>query len=88
MIYVGMCVCMGLDFDFVFCIVDYFFSILGVEFVCECVDWLFVKSWGNDFIVRKKGEIVMEMIDYFENWILMFFGVCGWKEEDMRVLLE
>lgn len=86
--YAGMCARMELDFDPIPRIADFLSSSLGAESVRERVDWLPVKSWGNDPIARRKGEIVMEMIDYLENWTLMLFGVCGWEEADTRALLE
>ncbi|KAH7161185.1 S-adenosyl-L-methionine-dependent methyltransferase [Dactylonectria macrodidyma] len=66
-----------------------FLSELGAESIRERSDWLPVKVWGNDPIMRKKGEILGEMLNYsFENASLMLFGKCGWEEKDTRALLD
>ncbi|UPL00558.1 hypothetical protein LCI18_011492 [Fusarium solani-melongenae] len=88
MTFVGMCMKMGLDFDPVPRVPEWLAD-LGAEAIRERVDWLPVKSWGTDPIYRKKGEVLGEMIDSgLENWTMMLFGMCGWKENDTRALLD
>ncbi|KAK7414454.1 hypothetical protein QQX98_006733 [Neonectria punicea] len=88
MTYVGMCIKLGLDFDPVPRISGWL-SDIGAESIRERVDWLPVKSWGNDPIIRKKGDILSKMIECgLENWTLMLFGICGWEEKDTRALLD
>lgn len=88
MTFVGMCMKMGLDFDPVPRVPEWLAD-LGAEAIRERVDWLPVKSWGTDPIYRKKGEVLGEMIDSgLENWTMMLFGLCGWKENDTRALLD
>ncbi|RMJ14722.1 hypothetical protein CDV36_005639 [Fusarium kuroshium] len=88
MTFVGMCMKMGLEFDPVPRVPEWLAD-LGAEAIRERVDWLPVKSWGTDPIYRKKGEVLGEMIDSgLENWTMMLFGMCGWKENDTRALLD
>ncbi|KAI5456435.1 hypothetical protein BGZ63DRAFT_367028 [Mariannaea sp. PMI_226] len=62
---------------------------IGAESIRERVNWLPVKSWGDDPISREKGVVLQEVLDCsLENWTLRLFGLCGWKEEDTRALLE
>lgn len=66
-----MCMHQGLDFDPVPRVAQWL-SDLGAEGIRERADWLPVKSWGNDPLTRKKGEILGEMIDSGE------FGQYDW----------
>ncbi|KAH6885243.1 S-adenosyl-L-methionine-dependent methyltransferase [Thelonectria olida] len=88
MAYASMCMKMGLDFDPVPRVPGYLTDV-GAESIRERVDWLPVKSWGNDPISREKGDILARMIECgLENWTLMLFGTCGWEEKDTRALLD
>lgn len=62
MTFVDMCMKMGLDFDPIPKIPDCL-AAMGAQSVRERVDWLPVKSWGNDAIIQKKGELLGEIID-------------------------
>jgi SAM-dependent methyltransferase len=66
-------------------------SDMGAEGIRERSDFLPLKSWGNDPLTRKKGEILGEMIDSdtaLENWNMFLFGLCGWEDEATRELLR
>lgn len=83
-----MCTRMGLDFDPVPRVAEWLANV-GAEAVRERMDWVPVKPWGNDAVMRKKGDILGEMIDCgLENWTLMLFGLSGWEEQDTRRLLS
>lgn len=61
--YAAMCQKEGLDSDPIPNMPG-FLSDLGAVSIRERSDWLPVKSWGNDPIMRKKGEILGEMMQY------------------------
>ena len=44
---------------------------LGAEVVRERVDWLPLTMWGNDPIMRKKGEVLREILDCGKFLVLM-----------------
>lgn len=60
--YINMCMKLGMNFDPVPLVSGYLTEV-GAESIRERVDWLPVKSWGNDPISRKKGEILSQMIE-------------------------
>lgn len=63
MAYWQICVSLGIDCDPIPKVPGLLTS-LGAEAVRERADWVPVRSWGNDPIVRKKGHYLNQMIDY------------------------
>ncbi|KAK4073176.1 uncharacterized protein Triagg1_5456 [Trichoderma aggressivum f. europaeum] len=62
---------------------------LGAESVRERSDWMPVRNWARDPVVRKKGEILYKMLETGCNhWTLRMFGLAGWEEAKTRDLLE
>ncbi|PNP49867.1 hypothetical protein THARTR1_09397 [Trichoderma harzianum] len=62
---------------------------LGAESVRERSDWMPVRNWARDPVVRKKGEILYKMLETGCNhWTLRMFGLAGWEEAKTRELLE
>lgn len=87
-LFAEMCAKEGIDFDPSPRAADYLMT-SGAEMVRERVDWLPVKEWGNDTIMRKKGQVLNDMIDVgLENWTLMLFGKSGRNETETRELLK
>ncbi|KAH0524292.1 hypothetical protein TsFJ059_006821 [Trichoderma semiorbis] len=61
---------------------------LGAESVRERSDWMPVRNWARDPVVRKKGEILYKMLETGCNhWTLRMFGLAGWEEAKTRELL-
>ncbi|KAH6604442.1 trans-aconitate 2-methyltransferase, partial [Trichoderma cornu-damae] len=61
---------------------------LGAENVRERSDWLPVRNWARDPLMKKKGEILHKMLDPGCNhWTMRMFGLAGWDEEKTRDLL-
>ncbi|KAL7934715.1 S-adenosyl-L-methionine-dependent methyltransferase [Trichoderma chlorosporum] len=61
---------------------------LGAESVRERSDWMPVRDWARDPVVRKKGEILNKMlVTGCNHWTLRMFGLAGWEEEKTRELL-
>ncbi|UKZ81513.1 hypothetical protein TrVFT333_009285 [Trichoderma virens FT-333] len=61
---------------------------LGAEVVRERSDWLPVRNWARDPVVKKKGELVHKILETGCNhWTLRMFGLAGWEEERTRELL-
>lgn len=84
----AMCEAQGIDFD-PLSRIGVTLTRLGAESVRERGDWLPVRNWGGDPITRKKGDLAEQIIDIgLEQWALMIFSRCGWKEEDTRDLLR
>ncbi|KAI9163986.1 Secondary metabolism regulator LAE1 [Paramyrothecium foliicola] len=83
-----MCMSIQLDIDPVPRVTQWLTE-LGAEGIRERADWLPVYAWGSDPVTRRKGELLGEMIDTgLENWTMYLFGMCGWKDEETRELLE
>ncbi|KAL7906522.1 S-adenosyl-L-methionine-dependent methyltransferase [Trichoderma velutinum] len=62
---------------------------LGAESVRERSDWMPVRNWARDPVVKKKGEILYKMLETGCNhWTLRMFGLAGWEEAKTRELLE
>ncbi|QYT00264.1 hypothetical protein H0G86_007354 [Trichoderma simmonsii] len=62
---------------------------LGAESVRERSDWMPVRNWARDPVVRKKGEILYKMLETGCNhWTLRMFGLAGWEEAKTRELLD
>lgn len=83
----AMCMAQGIDWD-PLSRVSVMLTRLGAESVRERGDWLPVRNWGGDPITRRKGELAEQIIEIgLEQWALMLFSRCGWKEDDTRELL-
>lgn len=87
-LFAEICTVEGIDFDPSPRAAGYLMS-SGAEMVRERVDWIPVKEWGNDAIMRKKGVLLNDLIDVgLENWTLMLFGRSGREEGETRDLIR
>ncbi|KAL7947591.1 S-adenosyl-L-methionine-dependent methyltransferase [Trichoderma barbatum] len=86
-VFAEVCAAQGIDFD-PSPKVRPWLRELGAESVRERSDWLPVRNWARDPVVRKKGEILYKMLETGCNhWTLRLFGLAGWEEEQTRDLL-
>ncbi|KAK5988299.1 Methyltransferase pytC [Cladobotryum mycophilum] len=77
----------GLDFDPAPKIGPWLLE-LGAEGLRQRSDWLPVRSWGSDPLIRKKGELLNKMVECgIDSWPLRMFGLAGWEEHETKALL-
>lgn len=87
-LFADTCRSRGVDFDPTPRAAEYLMS-SGAEMVRERVHWIPVKQWGNDAIMRRRGELLNDIVDVgLENWTLMLFGKEGRDEAETRALLK
>ncbi|KAJ2903274.1 Secondary metabolism regulator laeA [Zalerion maritima] len=62
----------------------------GFVKVVERTEVLPIGGWAKDEKLRVKGELYLEMLDHgsFENYSMKVFTQAGWKEEDVRNLID
>jgi SAM-dependent methyltransferase len=88
-IFHSKCRAEGLDFDPVPRVGAYLQASGAAEMVRERVDWLPVSGWGNDPLMRRKGELLNELIEVgLDAWSMLLFGKNGMSEEEIRDLLR
>ncbi|KAG9252452.1 S-adenosyl-L-methionine-dependent methyltransferase [Emericellopsis atlantica] len=87
-IFHAACQAENLDFDPVPRVEEYL-QASDAEMVRERVDWLPVSGWGRDPLMRKKGELLNELIEVgLDTWSMLLLGKNGMGEEEIRTLLR